>query len=164
MRAYRLYIFGVVLFSIAYPLVSGSVLVMQWDGGVGEIYPFAPWTLFCFVPNQEVDFAVRIRAVDGRPLDPPPFFEEFATNAESQMTVGYAIVQEMGRFAEDASSAAFRKQRGLFERTFLQPVAKKVEYEIVRREFDVLERWQSRRFKKIELLGELVYEAHAEGI
>jgi hypothetical protein len=53
MRAYRYSIYGVIVFAVAYPLIAGTVLVRDWDTGIGEIYPIAPWTLFCFVPNVD---------------------------------------------------------------------------------------------------------------
>jgi hypothetical protein len=163
MRSHRRIIPILIIFSIAYPLVSGGVLLSRWDGGIGEIYPIAPWTLFCFVPNREIEYAVRLREANGRALGEAEYFENCGSFAESQKTVGVAIVQEMGRWASDPNSTEFREQRSLFEKSFLLPVARHVRYELVRREFDVLERWRTGRCEKVDVVAKFVFDASEEG-
>jgi hypothetical protein len=163
MRAYRISVLGIVLFAAVYPAISGGVLVRDWHGGVGEIYPFAPWALFCFVPNYESDFAVRIRAIDGRQLDQPPYFEQLPGFDEHQKTIGRGVIEGMGSLAGDQASPAFAEQRRLFERNYLAPLGDDVRYELVRREYDVLERWKTGAFQTNEPVAALVYRADAEG-
>ena len=164
MWAYRISVYGSVIFALAYPLVSGTVLVRDWNSGVGEIYPVAPWSLFCFVPNREADFAVRLTAVDGRNFDRPPFFEELDAFDEHQKTVARGIIDAMGSLAADGDElAAFEEQRRLFERNFLVRIAPEERYELVRREYDVLQRWRTRVFQHVELLASLEFHADAEG-
>ena len=161
MRSYRLSIYSLMLFAAGYPLLTGSVLVARWNSGNYEIYPFAPWTLFCFVPNQEVDYAVRLREIDGRALDPPPFLEDYSELTDAQKSVGHAIIQEMGRFAAAGDDRELGVQRQLLEQSFLSPFGREVRYEIVRRTYDVLDRWNSGVCRSVEPVNQFMYRADA---
>jgi len=161
MRAYRISIVAVFLFAVAYPLIAGVVLVFGRDRGVDEIYPIAPWALFCFVPNEEVNFAIRILAVDKRVLKQPQYLEDMHTFSEDQMTVGYSIVQEIGRRAVAEQSEALAWELQLFERSFLRPLGQIVQYELVRRQFDVLERWRTGEYDRVETIDQYVSQSNS---
>lgn len=158
MRTYRYSMLAVLIFAVAYPLVSGSVLTLRWGSTIDEIYPITPWTLFCFTPNDEADYAVRLTAVDGQPLEPPTFFDDFVELTENERLAAYVLVQEMGRLAGETERSAFATARRVFERSFLRPLARQVRYDLVRREFDVLERWKTGRYENVGAIEEFVYE------
>jgi hypothetical protein len=149
--------YGIAIFAVAYPLISGAVLVRDWDSGVGEIYPIAPWALFCFVPNQESEFAIRFRAIDGKSFDEPLYYEELADFDQHQKTLGRGIIHDMGALWDDGPPLQFAQQRRLFERNFVAPIAREARYELVRRDYDVLNRWRTGAVNHTEILASLVY-------
>jgi hypothetical protein len=153
---------GVAVFSLAYPLVAACVLVRDWNSGVGEIYPIAPWALFCFVPNYEVDFGIRLLAINGSELKEQPYFEQLPNFSAVQKTVGSGIIHDMGVLASSDDGPRFETQRSLFERNFLSAVSQHVRYELVRREYDVLARWRTGAFHKIEPVTVLDYHADSQ--
>ena len=163
MRAYRTGIFGVVAFALVYPAISGGVLILGRSIGVDEIYPFAPWALYCFVPNQEVDYGIRFRSIDGRALEPHPLYEDYLNLNHNRRTIGYAIVQGMGQFARDGNSQMLESQRRQFERTFLVPMVQDAQYDLIQRSYDVLERWETGKCDQIELVDQFGFQADSAG-
>lgn len=161
MKSYRISILCLVAFSVVYALISGTVLVLLRGGGHGEIYPFAPWALFCFAPNDETDFAVRLTAVDGQPLDSPQFFEELPHFNQHQRTIGVGIIQELGRLSSDQQSPEFDRQRRLFESNYLKHISTQTEYEIVRRRYDVLERWRTGNCESVDVVRTFAFHENS---
>jgi hypothetical protein len=157
MQSYRNGIYGVVIFAFAYPLVAGTVLIKDWDSGFGEIYPIAPWALFCFVPNRESDFGIRVTAVDGHAYECSQYFEQLPQFSEKQKTIGTGIIREMGALSNGTESPEFEERRRLFECNFLHCLGRDVHYELVCREYEVLDRWRKGEFQRVELIGAFVY-------
>jgi hypothetical protein len=159
MQKYRASIHGVVLFAVLYPLIAATVLVKDWHHGVGEIYPIAPWTLFCFVPNQESDFAVRLTSIDGQSSAPAPYFESLTQFNENQKIPAVSIIRDMGALSGNIESEAFARQRRMFEHNYLRWLGREVRYELVRREYDVLNRWRTGDFQRVETIASFHYQA-----
>ena len=154
MRIYRASILCVLLFAVAYPVVSGGVLATSRRTSVIEIYPIAPWSLFCFIPNRESDFGVQLHTVDGNMIDDATYFNEHAELSEKERIIAYNVVQRMGAFHDAEDSTALYERREFFERSVLAQAAGIVSYELVRRDFDVLERWKTGECDRVESLVE----------
>jgi hypothetical protein len=97
--------------------------------------------------------------VDGREFEPPQYFERMSQFNESNKTVGTNIIREMGACSEHIGSPEFANQRQLFENHFVRSLGEVVHYQLVRREYEVLERWRTGRFNRVDVVGALVYEA-----
>lgn len=152
MRTYRLTIVAMIAFAVVYPAISGSVLLFGRSIGMDELYPFAPWALFCFVPNQEVDYGIRLQSVDGKPLDPPQLYEEYLELDPSQRTIGYAMIQRLGHFTNQRDAAQLQSQREQFEKSFLSPKVQNAKYELIERHYDVLDRWNTSECANVEIV------------
>ena len=167
MRAYRRSFLYLAAFAVVYPLISGSVLLARRDHAIAEIYPFAPWTLFCFTPNDETDFGVRILEVDGHTLDSALFFEEQTELSQANRITAYAAIQSLGQAASRGED--IERERRFFETNFLgsrnleEQRQSHLRYELVRRRFDVLERCRSGKFRETTRVAEWVYVAGGPG-
>ena len=157
MQAYRLRIFWLALFVIAYPAVSGTTLIACRECQFAEIYPIAPWTLFCFIPNVETDYAVRILEVDGEPLPQVRYFEDYVDLPDARKIVAHVTIQELGRLAHGGKD--FSTLQHHFEQSFLRSIHRQVRYELVERQFDVLERYKFGFYHREKSLNELNYES-----
>jgi hypothetical protein len=163
MRTYRLSIYAMVAFALIYPTIAGGVLIFGRSFGIEEVYPFAPWALFCFVPNEEVDYAIHIHSVNGEQLDPPQPYDEYLKLNPTQELAAYAMVQRMAQFALDDTDAQLQSQIQQFEDSFLHPHIETAKYQLIRRKYDVLERWKSGQCEHEEIC-EFSFEKEAAGI
>jgi hypothetical protein len=68
----------------------------------------------------------------------------------------------MARFAIAGDNQELDAQRQLLEQSFLSPLGGKVQYELVRRNYDVLDRWNSGACRSVEPVGRYLYQASIE--
>lgn len=140
---------GLLVFMLAYPLVSGTVLAVRWSKTANEIYPFFSWALFCFVPGETSDFSIRVTAVDGEPLDTPRFIEEYVERfPEARIATTYLKIQEI----EPDVSGEPDPARVLIERNVLLRNHRQVDYELVKRTYDCLERRRDGTFRTLDVV------------
>lgn len=163
MRSYRLTIVALIAFAIVYPAISGSVLFFGRSIGMDELYPFAPWALFCFVPNQEVDYGIRLNSVNGKPLESPQLYEEYLNLDANQRTIGYAMIQHLGHVNAQNDPTQFLSQRKKFEQSFLDPHVQTAQYELIERRYDVLDRWNTSECANLEVVHQLEFHGGDPG-
>lgn len=163
MHTFRRYYLWLPVFVIVYASISGGVLIARWHDNINELYPFAPWTLFCFTPNEEVEYDIRIVELDGQPLPEPRFFQQYVTLPDASKITAYGIIQEMGFLAASDNQTGVQKQQQLFAANFWQPTYQRVRYELVRRRYDVLERKQSGYVREMETIGQFEYKSGDPG-
>ena len=159
MQRYRHGDLWLVLFVVAYPTIAGGVHVLQRDQEINEIYPIAPWALFCFTPNDEVDYGIRLLAIDGRTLKKPIYFEDHIALPDANKIIAYAAIQQMGHVADQALADELAQGRERFERNYWLSTHQQVQYELVKRRFDVLERHHEGTFREESVLGNFVFTA-----
>jgi hypothetical protein len=123
----------------AYQRLLPFLLLFLFFGGLAthtrfggrEIYPLSSWSLFSTVPEQSVLYVARIRAVEGRPFDPPvqlqasPVFNPFP---DPQYNAN--VLKEFGIALESGDAARIRFLRERVEDNLL--VALDIDWEMVR--------------------------------
>lgn len=134
--------------------------VLLWTGPTSaiETFPVFNWQLFSKVPHPvSTSYGVRIREVDGVPLEPPRYFEEAGdlfpnAGAPEAPTAAKAWAQHIkaGRLPE----AAYVEE--LYEARFMAN-ARSVRYELVERRYDIRERIECDCFVSEEVIGDFEY-------
>jgi hypothetical protein len=143
-------------------LYLSLVVLRESQMGAQELYPFASWSLFTWVPNEVNDHSIRLLSIDGRPLDPPIFFEDSREHFRgAPLSPARVMMLHLGRATESADEKTAADLRRRFERLYLDGQGA-VEYEIVARRFDPLERWRQGHFRGLTPLGRYRYDP-AEG-
>ncbi len=133
------------------------VVLRESQMGAQEVYPFASWSLFTWVPNEVNDHSVRLISLNGRSLDPPLFFEDSREYFRgAPLSPARGLMLHLGREMQRGSADAPDLRRR-FERLYLNGQGA-VEYEVVARRYDPLERWRAGRFRGIEPLGRYRYD------
>lgn len=137
-------------------LLLGYSLVLLVGGPSGpERFPFFKWSLFSVVPDPvEVDFGIRVVEVGGRPVTPPRYLEVASGLGLPPHTIdAVTLAQELGEATTDGRTGDADAARALLESRFLAGPTS-VRYELVRRSFDVLERYECPDcFTSEEVLG-----------
>lgn len=127
---------GVVLI---YPLIALSTYATLDR----EIFPFFWWELFSYIPAQfKSDYGLEIVKYDDQLLEAPLYFEEAASLLpDPESITAYITIQSLGEAITDGDDAEVERLRGLIEGPHLSnPSA--VEYQIVKRDYDILEKWR----------------------
>ena len=138
---------GVVVFCLLY-----AVLAQQTR--TEEKVPFFGWSLFSEVPQpRETNYSVRLLELDGKRFDPPVYFEEAHLVDQARLVQSTRAMQGFGRAAEgtDAATAAFHAQR--FKDVYLTKY-QTGRYEVVKRTFDIRDRFECECFIEEEVVGE----------
>lgn len=147
MRLYRRMQWGFATLALLYFLVGNGA----WLWGNREIYPIFSWDLFSYVPNEVVDFGLRITKTGNTELEPPLYFEAAVDLLpDAQSIVAYTNIQALGaaiRAGQPVELAADRVAA-----LHLYPLLP-VEYEIVQRRYAPLDRWRTGAVRSEELLG-----------
>ena len=149
MRLYRRMQWGFATLALLYFLVGNGA----WLWGNREIYPIFSWDLFSYVPNEVVDFGLRITKTGDTELDPPIYFEAAVDLLpDARSIVAYTNIQALGVaiLADRPIELAAAADR--VEALHLYPLLP-VEYEIVQRRYAPLDRWLTGVVRGEELMG-----------
>ncbi|MCK5448951.1 MAG: hypothetical protein KAJ43_12450 [Gemmatimonadetes bacterium] len=138
MRRYRGLQLGLSL-SLALYFVAG--MGMKYVVGRSEVYPVFSWALFGKVPNEQTQFALRILAYDGSPLDDGLLFEQAeGIVAEPHSIAAQHAIRRLGTAATRGTKEEEAEARHLLEQIYLKPGLR---YEIVRVRYEPLSRWRT---------------------
>jgi hypothetical protein len=122
----------------------------------GETLPFFMWELFSTVPeNHQSDYGLRLIEMDGSKGD-GVYFEESLLPSHSA-TGAHRIIGRMGAAFEAGRMDDFERQRTILETRYLYPLSTAT-YELVKREFDVDERYDCECFVSEVTLTEITME------
>ena len=122
-----------------------------------EVFPFFDWDLFSVVPHaEETDYGLRVIEVDGEPLPQPLFLEETdGLFPLSRSPTANEIVQALGAAVRRGDDSETARALALLKTVVLEP--HEVTFEMVLRDYDIVERARSRRFIRIDRLT--IFEA-----
>lgn len=147
-RRWRRLVFA---FTLLYVVISLGSLVILARKSKNEVFPIFSWALFCFIPQQEQDYGIRvIQGGDATPATPRYIERTDFPGANSPAL--YMVIQDMGHALRQGQDDTLDTKRKILETNYLPPDSA-VRYELVRREFDVLERYRDGTFRHIEVLG-----------
>ena len=152
---------GVTSYRLLVRVVAGTALVMLLGPTLvraaghrskGEMFPLSRWAMFNRVDSRVDDYGIRIRAIAGRAVSPPVYYEN-AGFADSQSVTAYHAIQHFAErsLARDADAGEARKL--VEERYLAQPG---VEYELVARRWDPLVRWGGGPFQNERVVASFV--------
>jgi hypothetical protein len=131
-----------------------AVLLFGVAVGQREVFPFFRWDLFARVPAAvSTDYSVRLVAVDGEPLPRPVWFEDAHRYLSRAGSVdAKRLMWTLGEAVEDERTESAASARRLLETTYLAD-APSVDYELVHRRFDPVERMDCRCFEEERVIG-----------
>lgn len=138
---------------IVYVLISCTARATTHITSMVEVFPFFAWSLFSKVPNERNEFAIRIKEFDDETVDPPRFLGSFGPPFGKFSSTGWDILQAWGHAVSSGNEREAEERRKAFELLFLKPKVKNVEYELVKRRYDVLERWESGAVREVKLVA-----------
>ncbi len=149
MRAYRRTRWFILSAVLLYWLVGN--LPRFWSSP--EIYPISAWELFSYVPNELVDYGLRVTAVDNKAL-PEALYFEAATQlfGDAQSIVAYINIQTLGQAIDAGQAEQSESLRIKLEQQYLH-VAQPLRYELVRRRSFPLVRWKTGGFSSEEVIA-----------
>jgi hypothetical protein len=150
MRAYRELKWRVATILAAYLVAAAAAQV--WGGRDRELFPIFAWSLFSTVPSEPNEYAVRITAIDGAPLEAKPFLGDlFGRGFSSPRSTSelWAVTQRLGDAISAGGSGEVGAMRRLLEANFLCATGQ-VDYEVVRLRYRTLDRWATGALGSIE--------------
>lgn len=131
----------------------GGVLLWHGPTRSPEAFPFFSWSLFSDVPAaQQTDYSIRFTSVDGVELDQPLFLEEskeFLPTANAPQA--YQVAQQLGRAVDRDQILRSASSKELLDSQWLDSL-READYEIVRRRFDILERYRCDCYLEVTVL------------
>lgn len=141
-------------------LIAATVTVYVLMGygtqmlGYGELFPFFSWDLFSTIPQAErSDYGLQIVAVNNTPLVEPLYYENAAQwFAQPNSIEAYVLIQSLGNALVSSDPGSTRTVRKQLESIYMGKVVN-AEYRIVRRKFDIRQRWLEHRFLSEENLA-----------
>lgn len=129
-------------------LYIGVALVMGLYAFHREVFPVFSWSLFSTVAERETDFAIQVLGIDGEALEPPV---DFMTSKDMFAGAGdiraYYTIQNLGIASLRRRGDDIQRIRATFEQTYLGMPGSSVEYAVLMRVFDPVERWQEGRIE-----------------
>ncbi len=138
---------GFIGFALFYAIVGNYT----WVTAQSELFPIYSWDLFSYVPTHTSEFAIRITAINGEPLDLPLYFNEATKYIPAAQTIeAFALIQRFGNAVYTNNSDAVTLQQQ-FEALYLQQL-ETVSYELVIRTFDAIAYAQSGLVDEVILL------------
>lgn len=121
----------------------GVALVLGLSFYHRELFPVFSWSLFSTVEETKAEFAVLVTHLDGQALEPPlEFMESKAVFRGAGSIRAYYTIQKFGAAALRRRSEEAQRLRHVFESTYLGHEGRPVEYRLIFRRFDAIERWQ----------------------
>lgn len=151
MKAYRNLRVFVASFFVLYAGLGVLLQTNIWSAN--EIFPIYSWALFSKIPNERDDYALRILVVGKERVDPPLHFQaagEWFPKADS--ISAYYSVQKLGRAISREDAGRIEDMRRFFEPLYFGD-AGHVRYEVVKRSFNPLDRWENGNFKTVRSIG-----------
>jgi hypothetical protein len=139
---------AVVVFCLLYALVAA---VTRTD----ERFPLFGWSLFSQVPSAHgSDYSVRLVELDGRRLKPPKYYEDAKLVDQGRLVQATRAMTALGRAAErDPNGDVVTYRAGVFEGVYLNEY-KRGRFEVVKRTYDIRDRFDCRCFVSETVLGE----------
>ena len=124
-----------------YVVVSCVGRLVLRDSRNVEVFPFFAWSLYSRVPGFKSDYGIRVVDDDGqREYLDYGRFGEFTT-------IGYKRVQMLGKsVSQGASEARIAEQRRIIESIYFDDDDIELSYELMTRQYDVLDRYTSGTF------------------
>jgi hypothetical protein len=127
----------------------------------GELFPIYTWALFSRVPNEQREFALRIRAVGCKVLESPLYFQDAGQwFRQAESISAYVSIQKLGSAVLANDIVEIDKVRRLLESVYLRG-PEGVRYEVVERKFNPMDRWKYGTFrseKSLEGFHSFAYE------
>lgn len=131
----------------AYTLVAGYGASYRFP----EVFPFFNWALFSFPPKVYDEWSIRILAVNGRTLPTPAWIENMPRFSGVYDTGERKQVREWGARVQAGDAEGAQRQRALFERMFYS--ARSVDYELVVRYSNPIERWRTGKLQDQQVIA-----------
>jgi hypothetical protein len=124
-----------------------------------ERFPFFSWTLFSDVPDpKSTDYSVRLLERDGTVLTPPLYYADAKLVDQGQLVQANRQMKGLGRAIEregaDSPGSVYRA--AVFEDQFLGKY-QSGRFEVVKRTFDIRDRFDCHCFSNEEVLGEFTF-------
>lgn len=120
----------------------------------GEYYPFFSWILFDRIPETpRTDYTIRITAVSGRDIEPPPLFKDarrFFSSINNSPPAYQFIIRDLGAAIEAGDTAHVDSERRRLEENFTE---RPLRYEILKIHYDPIAFWTDSRLIAAERLA-----------
>ena len=120
-----------------------------------ELFPFFSWSLFSRASSTRSDVALLIRSVDGEPLSEPRLFYEMADQFAAARTGDSRLsklLDQLAYFVRRSDRSNIARLRAVVEGNFLRD-AMSVDYDLVRIEYNPIDRYRSGELKRVAILG-----------
>ncbi|MEM9773443.1 MAG: hypothetical protein AAF902_02605 [Chloroflexota bacterium] len=112
-----------------------------------EIFPVFSWELFSLVPNLEVDYGLKVNAINNEALETPAYFQDLSNDfSEAKSITAFFVIQDLGEAIEADDNESVQKLRHQIETTYLSE-KNQVEYIIVKRSYYPIKRWRTGAFE-----------------
>lgn len=142
--------------TLALVVAYSAVLLVVGPSSHVEKFPVFKWQLFSQAPSEiATSYGIRLLEVNGRPSDPPTYFEE-SLFPQAKSPDASVLVNSWGRHLAAGRTGHADDNRALFESRFLS-TASTVRYEVVERRYDVIERVTCDCYLSERVLGEHQY-------
>jgi hypothetical protein len=124
-----------------------------------ERFPLFGWSLFSEVPSPDgSDYSVRLVELDGRRLQPPQYYEDAKVVDQARLVQATRAMTALGRAAErDPDGDTVASRAGLFEDVYLNRY-ESGRFEVVKRTYDIRDRFDCKCFVSESVLGEFNFE------
>jgi hypothetical protein len=118
-----------------------------------EIFPIFSWRLFAVTPSEVDDYTLRIISYNGRKLEEPIFFEEGEPLFQKKTTaIAYNNLQGLGKATAEGDLETSAEKLQLL-RSIYPGIIENMNFEIVKRTYNPLDRLKYDTYKKIEVVG-----------
>jgi hypothetical protein len=130
-----------------------TVVLAQKGTEKPETFPFTSWSLFSKVPDREgTDYSLRFTSANGAGLAEPVYFEDAeALRLPTDAPAAIEVIQQLGRHLAGDRQDQVATTRALLESKYLTAVDR-ADYEVVRRRYDRLERYECDCFSQVDVL------------
>jgi len=157
MRTYRCLQQALWALLIAYVLAGACQQLVMAGSHRDDVFPADSWALFAKVPGEITDFGVRLLELDGQAVAAPNVVGRAAkaataSRAPLETADAYDAIQKLGRALRNGDGNSVARARRTFERIYLRG-AESFRYEVVRRTYDPVERWQDGTIRAAQTLG-----------
>ena len=144
------------LASVVFIAVYGFVLLVNGPFNSELIFPFHRWELFSKVPPAvNRSFSIRLVEVDGKPVDPPVYFDEARGLVDQPNSpVASQLMSDLGWGLKTNNLRRAVGAQMQLESRFMQGIDT-ARYEVVLRTFSVLERRACDCFMSEEVVATL---------